>query len=774
MYYFLFVMSLFFIIVFPMENEEGHSNNQDLKRLLHRFQEPNKFINQAIGVRKNLINDNTKNNFLKTNLDSEEFQLEFLAYKNFFKIEEKEEEIEIDCIQNSIDNEFALLTNILKTELQFDSESTDIDSYHNLRFDINDNDFNSLKNTNIMTDNHSSKMFINKAENTFFLGDLLDRHLLMPDQKVAQTSMQSAQPGCSQIIIEDDDSNKFDELMEKKKYLPINKIFYFLKYMYLMLYELTLQTNFKIKLKNCDNSLNFQDLKYFYSLGNHECGLILQTDLEKVEIDGTDILQLARKIDKLTRFLLPTEIVFVNTELPSVYVFSHSGGMLLLPDNINIKKKQYLDFNLSEYNYSLSRSKYSIKKSLNNIYDSKLMTKMFIAKLAYLIDMPINNYNFKQKSNPFIWCDFFENITSEKFCILDDGRYSVMNIKTTQILRILYNILIQNYDLKEIFSLMIFRGHEHAPNNLCHFFSKNKCYSILDKNYYNKIHFHFLPPVCLDNTYAQFMPDKYYLYDNKIIDYINELPAMTIENNDVKDNTKDNMIKILPAFFNDYDYFEKCEKLIFILNKINNKIVIKKALNQDSIIDLRKELKEDKQIFIDILNNVLPWQVDQQKKIKFDVLNKAELASQILDALDKEVAGQILNALKSIADFFLYDFSNLSADQQNKYLKSVFNFIDFINDIRQFNISDNPSKIKSKVNDILLKNRIIKISTSRDHWLVNVFFIIAILNTKKIGFNHICGLIVAWSLLICGRIYQQKKLNNLFSEENNDLFSSEN
>jgi hypothetical protein len=767
-----FVIFVFFTIVLAMEEEK--SPKVTLGDLLNKFQYPNMLINEAMEIRKKLITEGNATNKkkIKDSLDYKEYQKEFLAYTKFFDIDLNEEEIkndsektvDINIIKNIVDNKFDALSDILKEKLQFDYQCQDIDSYHNLRFDIENKDFEYLKNMKIMTDNHSSKMFINKGKDTIFLGDLLDRHLSIPsnDLKISKNKNNNTKPSGSTIIVDEDEDEdeKNRPPIEKPIKQPINKFFIFLKYMYLMLYELTLQASFKIKLEEDKDNQNFvfKDLKYFYSLGNHECGIILQQDLEKA-IDGSCfnidyIVKLSRKIDKLTRFLLPTEIVFFNKESSSVYVFSHSGGMLLLPDNTGIYEYKYKDFHLSVYKYSLFREKYCIKQSLNNISDDALTTKIFVSKLAASIDININHSNFKQKSNPFIWCDFFDEVNSQETCRYDGGRYLLMNIVQTKILKVLYNILMQNYDIKNNFLLRIFRGHEHASNklNLFLFHEGKTCYTVLDKDPSNKscIYFYCLPPVCLDNMFAQQMPILSFLENNNLNYYIDQKANLITENNSNKDNLVNNSIKILPAFFQDYTYFKKCQELVDVLKNITKKISIQddKKLNEFGIIDLGKKLKTDEEIFIDILKNVLGWKVNLEKKNIVD------------EGLDSKVAYKILSELQNIANFILYVLPLLSEDDKNKYLKTI--------DIIIFDIKKYYEEKKNKSEIVLQSKNIKKFITIYDYYnyFVNILFIIGIFNKEKMGFNDISGLIVVWSLLIIEKIYEKRILNFLFHLNN--------
>lgn len=362
----------------------------------------------------------------------------------------------------------------MKDELGFNIDNSDLNSYHNLHFTVNN--FNDLDNNQIITDNHSSKLFLVNAD-SIFLGDLCGRHL-------NRTNIHS-----------------------KKQNIHFN----FLKYNYFFLYEMTKQALFKQQLLN--NNIEFKVLKNFYSLGNHDCGSVLKKDINNLfELypDGflfnknNQIGDLIKKIDKINRFLIPTEIIFNSSTTNDVYVLSHSGGMFFLPDSTELVEEKYKDFNLKVYNYSYTKC--SIQQKLFKCIEQE--TKDFVNKVHKAIDFDSEKKNIK---NPFIWCDFFTEITETIMCDFFH-RGALMDIRNTPILKILLSILKINYNLNEVNNMTIFRGHEHFNSDknfespLGRWFQQNNIYRVNDQK--SKINFFHLAPVWFDNWYICWLIKK--------------------------------------------------------------------------------------------------------------------------------------------------------------------------------------------------------------------------------------------------------------------------
>lgn len=173
---------------------------------------------------------------------------------------------------------------------------------------------------------------------------------------------------------------------------------------------------------------------------------------------------------------------------------SHSGGMLFLPDSTEIVEKKYKDFNLKAYNYSYTD--FSIEQKFFKCIEKE--TQSFVNTLYYHIST-LNNNNI---INPFIWCDFFTNITEKQICH-SLGRLRLMNIITTPVLKILLSILKINYNLNTVNNMTIFRGHEHESRCVQKCFLKNNIYKVNDQK--SNINFVHLAPAWLDNYYVKWI-----------------------------------------------------------------------------------------------------------------------------------------------------------------------------------------------------------------------------------------------------------------------------
>jgi hypothetical protein len=448
---------ILFLVLFILCSKAMQKNFQDL---LSEFTEPNKFISQAINYRKELFNENEFPLYCFESLFEDEKKFEMKAFSSYFNVDDVESK-NIEDIFGLVKNKFDNLIHCLQTELEFNFDNTDDKSYHHLHFTINN--FNNFNNKRLMTDNHSSKLFLENSD-TIFLGDLCMRHL------------------------------NVDEVN-----------FNFLKYWYLFLYELTKQAIFKKQLK--DNNIEFKDLHNFYSLGNHDCSILMQQDILELLNNGIgdtsiwssklyktiqrDLDPFIEKIDIINRFLIPAEIVFDCKETPEVYVFSHSGGMFLLPDNTQMAETQYRDFSLKTYNYSYNN--FSIQRQYNKL--SNTDAKDFVCILSNILSETNNQYN------PFIWCDFFTNIKQDEGCTHYGGRYNLMDIFDSPILQCLFSILQVNYSLFSMQSLKIFRGHEHDEDTITLCFAENDIYRVCSQGE-KKIDFFHLPPVSFDNAYV--------------------------------------------------------------------------------------------------------------------------------------------------------------------------------------------------------------------------------------------------------------------------------
>lgn len=751
---------------------------KDLMSLLKELEEPNRLINQAMEVRLQAFN-NKSDNLLFTALLPEERDLEWKAYTNFFKLQKSEECYTPEEIFNAIKKPWDEVTFILQDKLNFNIvEFTDLNSYHNLCFDLDN--FDELKKRGIITDNHTSKKFIT-IEDKIFLGDLLGRGL--PHIKTEAVLEKKYQAASTIMFDEQTDENELQKVKTKDHF----KYFNFLKYNYLMLSLVIQQINFKIQLRE-NKALKFADLKNIYLLGNHDCGQILFNDFGHIDqfFDYNyyeKLTDLYSDIDKINRFLIPSEVVFYSQQSEEIIVCSHSGGMTLLGDKTTIKEKKYSDFSLSEYRYSLSDSiqdkfnklteddKYFIYHLLNTM--KKMMVEKKVKKDNE--DIEVEPYY----SNPFLWCDFFTSIKENYQCFVEKnipGRYQCSNIEETLLLFSLFNILKINYNIGGN-KMIIFRGHEHEAHKL-EKFKENNCYNVSINSEENVLLCCSLPPPSIDNQYLTMMPKNYDHNKNIIIEQCLECESFKCT---IKEQIRkyEPSINLLKFFFKNNDIYDLSQSILGILKEIQPDEL--KEIQPDGLKEIQLEpLKEnivnlndaflDNNIF-EILFKILSKKVNE---INIDKISKENFENNPnYDAFHKQFLAfkvdKMKFALEELNKIVKY---NYKVDDKNN-IDFIKNYMEYIYQLLIKNIHSHEEMLQAIQNTRKNITTIISMcqkENNRLRLIVNILAIITILNLINFENISLLNLFLGLSILVGGAFLMKQLDDELLRESNAHLF----
>ncbi len=472
------LFKILFIINCPLKS------TNPFEALIKEFEEPNKFIHEALAERVNLFGSNKdKENFLNT-LMTKETHNEETAYCNYFniKLEQYQNNNEKDnfkLIFEKVNLKWINIDNLLKKNFE-DFKTYSKNVFHNIIFKINNTEiFEQIKDTCIRTDLHTSKEIITgKGIN---LGDYTDREI---------------NANSSTCFLGDD-------------------IFKYLKSHFFLLWIAANQAHLKFLLKNSkDNNLKLNEiLQRYYLLGNHDCEPLLMRDLKRlknniiIEENNITIKEIER-INQINRFLMPAETLIINANNNETLFFSHSGLSypILEPISKNTCTK-IKDCNTTIILYDIEKE--LTDENIENIKD-ELLKYIDIKKEAFLLKCILlfieNIIHFRKfyyentiyYFHPSLWCDFFD---FEDRLIHNmkpyGGRIGLPNMARIPILKFVRHILQINYSEK-LNELNIFKGHEHDELKITeHLPDPNQC---CRKKYENTT-MNFLPPSFLDNKY---------------------------------------------------------------------------------------------------------------------------------------------------------------------------------------------------------------------------------------------------------------------------------
>jgi hypothetical protein len=616
-----------------------------------------------------------------------------------------------------------------------------------------------------MTDNHSSKLFIKNA-NSIFLGDLLDRHL---DHIGVGKKMQKVDNSVIGSVIFCEEEEASIEEQAKNESSPILSYFNFLKYSYFLLYEFTKQAVFKEKLKN--DTVNLTDLKYFYSLGNHDCGRMIKQDFAAVfpvYYENANILY--DKIDRISRYLIPAEIVFVSSSTKDIFVFSHSGGMFLLPDDIRVVEKKHRDFIIKSYDYSYTN--FANKKKFNKL---SLEDRFFISKVYQVMEAnrrsSISDTKQDRVSHPSIWCDFFENISENDCCKGEQGRYKMMNVLKTPVLKSLLNILKLNYGLEEVGCMRIFRGHEHQQHTLESCFKDDIFYNVSYKNNELEVVLHHLAPIFFDNKYTAFMKNN---QDIKSFDTVCSVKYyMNGINNEArsegffqKKDTNDVKIPLGRMFFNNQNRYELCNYLVNIIDDICKRLELFGCFHKNKILNISSELQEDDNIIKEVLETLI--EKIEKGPIGKEFAENSTLiseksngnAAEIKKMLHCERAMYILSLLKKLKNRIDY---NGNCDGLNLFMGYIYQNIlnDNYDSIIENWTKETKEDLDNRLEECLNKNLLVKLWYRRFFMILGLLLPFICMNIEKSGSGNIVVAvgISMLSFLLIDRLSIDKKIN---------------